>query len=402
MLFLHGNFIAMQRFYQIHFELLESVNSPITRELKNEIDWNDRLIGIKGTRGIGKTIFLLDYIKTTFGNDKSCLYVNLNNFYFSNHSLVDFANEFRKTGGRTLVLDQIFKYPDWSRALRDIYDRFPDLKVIFTGSPVMRLKEDNPDLEGKVAAYQLRGLSFREYLNFKTGNTFKKYSLDEILKYHVEIAKDILIKTKPLAYFDDYLRRGFYPFFTENLNFNENIIKIVNLTLEIDIPFLQQMELKYLSKLKKLIYELSEDMPHTPNISQLSNSIETSRATVMNYLKYLRNARVITMLYQGEEDDNKKPERIYLKNPNLLHAISMNEPSKEALHETYFLYQVKKGHRVSGNGKNGEFLIDNEITFKIGNNKRLTNNDGKTFMAMDMEEVCEGNKIPLWLFGFLY
>ncbi len=392
----------MQRFYQTHFELLESVKSPITRELKNEIDWRSRLIGIKGPRGIGKTIFLLDYIRTTFGTDKSCLYVNLNNFYFSGHTLVDFASEFRKTGGKTLVLDQVFKYPEWSADLREIYDKFPDLQVIFTGSPVMRLKEENPDLRGKVAAYQLRGLSFREYMNYITQNNFSKYSLDDILKYHVEIAKDILFKVKPLAYFDDYLKQGFYPFFTENLNFKENIIKIINLTLEIDIPFLQQMELKYLPKLKKLIYELSDNMPHSPNVSQLSNSIETSRATVMNYLKYLRNARLINMIYQGEGDDSKKPERVYLKNPNMLYAIAQQEPSKDAVLETYFLYQLKKGHNVSANGKQGEFVVDNEMTFKTGNHKRITNGNNQTYVAIDMEEVGEGSRIPLWLFGFLY
>ncbi len=393
---------TMEQFYKTHTELLDNVQAAIPRELRNEIDWRQRLIGIKGTRGIGKTVFLLDYIKSTFGNDRSCLYVNLNNFYFSGHSLVNFANEFRKTGGRTLVLDQIFKYPEWSKALREIYDRYTDLQIIFTGSPVMRLKENNPDLNDKVAAYQLRGLSFREYINYKTNSTFKKYSLNEILKYHTEIAKDILFKVKPLAYFNSYLQHGFYPFFAENINFSENIIKIVNLTLEIDIPVLQQMELKYLPKLKKLVYELSKDTPHTPNISRLSNSIDTSRATVINYLKYLRNARLINMVYQGNKDDNRKPERIYLKNPNLLYAISMIEPSKQALWETYFLYQLKNGHLVSGNGKKGEFIIDNELIFKIGYNKRLTNNSEKTYMAVDMEEVGDGNKIPLWLFGFLY
>jgi predicted AAA+ superfamily ATPase len=390
----------MDKFYQIHSELLESVKSPITRELKNEINWNDRLIGIKGTRGIGKTIFLLDYIKSTFGNDKSCLYINLNTFYFSNHSLVDFADEFRKIGGKTLVLDQVFKYPDWSKALRDIYDKYPDLQVIFTGSPVMRLKEDNPDLEGRVSAYQLRGLSFREYLNHKTHNNFNKYSLEDILSYHTEIAKDIVFKTKPLAHFDNYLKMGFYPFFTENLNFNENIIKIVNLTLEIDIPFLQQMELKYLPKLKKLINILSADMPHTPNISQLSNSIETSRATVMNYLKYLRNARLINMIYQGVDDDSKKPDRIFFKNPNLLYAISMQEPEKSALRETFFLNQLKKGHDVCCTSKEDEFLIDNNLLFKIGNN--ISTNNKNTYIAVDMEEIGKDNEIPLWLFGFLY
>ncbi len=392
----------MQRFYQTHFELLESVKAPITRELKNEIDWRNRLIGIKGTRGIGKTIFLLDYIKSAFGNDKSCLYVNLNNFYFSGHSLVDFASEFRKTGGKTLVLDQVFKYPEWSVAIRDIYNKFPDLQVIFTGSPVMRLKDDNPDLKGKVASYHLRGLSFREYLNYITQNTFIKYTLDDILKYHVEIAKDILFKTKPLAYFNDYLHHGFYPFFTEHVNFSENVLKIVNLTLEIDIPFLQQMELKYLPKLKKLIYTLSGDMPHTPNISQLSSSIDTSRATVINYLKYLKNARLINPIYQGDADSSKKPERVYLQNPNLLHAISMSQPSQEALIETFVLNQVQKGHHISGNGKAGEFEIDKQLTFKVGNNKRLNPNQKNTYVLIDMEEVGEGKRIPVWLFGFLY
>lgn len=392
----------MDRFYKTHFDLLESIQSPIKRELKNEINWQNRLIGIKGTRGIGKTLFLLDYIKSTFGTDKSCLYVNLNNFYFSGNSLVNFANEFRKMGGKTLVLDQVFKYPDWSKALGQIYDKYPDLQVVFTGSPVMRLKEDNPDLAGKAAAYHLRGLSFREYLNYESNNSFSNYSLQDLLKYHVEIAKDILFKVKPLAYFNDYLRFGFYPFFTDSHNFSENVIKVVNLTLEIDIPYLQQMDLKFFPKLKKLIFELSEDMPNTPNVSKLSNSIDTSRATVMNYLKYLRNARLINMIYDGALDDAKKPDRIYLQNTNLLYAISMAEPSIEALNETYFMNQVKKNHWVSSNGKKGEFLIDNNLTFKIGNNKRITNNLNNTYIATHMEEVGEGNRIPLWLFGFMY
>jgi len=392
----------MQRFYQTHFELLSSINSPIHRELTNEIDWRNRLIGIKGTRGIGKTIFLLDYIKQTFGNDKSCLYVNLNNFYFSGHSLVDFADEFRKTGGRTLVLDQVFKYPEWSKALRDINDRYPDLQVIFTGSPVMRLKDENPDLKGKAASYHLRGLSFREFLNYQTRNNFTKYTLDDMLKYHVEIAKDILFKVKPLAFFDDYLRHGFYPFFIEDHNFTENLIKIVNLTLEIDIPFLQQMELKYLPKLKKLIYLLSVDMPHVPNVSQLSSSIDTSRATVMNYLKYLKNARLVNLIYSGESDDSKKPDKVYLQNPNLLHAIAMSEPSIDAFHETFFINQFQVSHSIRSNGKLGEFIIDNTLTFKVGKNKKMNSDLDNIFTVSDMEEVGKDNRIPLWLFGFLY
>ncbi len=392
----------MEQFYRIHQELISSVNPSIHRELKHEINWNNRLIGIKGARGIGKTVFLLDYIKSAYGTDKSCLYVNLNNFYFSRFNLIDFADEFQKTGGKTLVLDQVFKYPDWSSALSEIYMRFPDLKIIFTGSPVMHLGEENKYLSDKVSSYHLRGLSFREYLNHAGKVSLPKYSLDDILQYHEKIAKDILFKVKPLAYFNDYLAHGFYPFFTENLNFNEYIIKIANLTLEIDIPNLQQMELKYLPKLKKLLYELSCDMPNTPNISQLANGIETSRATVMNYLKYLRNARLINLLYEGEADHSKKPEKVYLQNSNLIYAIGHQTPTRDAVLETYMANLMHTNFRVSGKGKKAEFCINDQYTFKIGNNKRISANSANTFVLTDMEEVGSGNKIPIWLFGFLY
>lgn len=391
----------MEQFYKTHIELLESVKAPIKRELMNDINWQDRLVGIKGTRGIGKTLFLLDYIKSNFGTDKSCLYANLNNFYFSQNSLVDFANEFRKTGGKTLVLDQVFKYPDWSIALSEIYDKYPELNVIFTGSPVMRLNEDKL-LQGKVSSYQLRGLSFREYLNYNTGNSFSKYSLDDLLKYHKEISKDILFKIKPLAFFNDYLKHGFYPFFIDKPNFGEYLIKVANLTLEVDIPYLQQMEMKYLPKLKKLLYILSEDMPHVPNVSQLSSTIETSRATVVNYFRYLQNARLINMIYQGESEESKKPDRVYLQNPNLLYNISMTKPTDQALHETFFLNQFNYSNSVESNGKKGEFIVNKELLFKIGNNKRIPANKENVFIATDMEEVGVGNKIPLWLLGFLY
>lgn len=392
----------MQRFYQTHRELVESSKSTIQRSLVHEIDWRNRLIGIKGARGIGKTMFLLDFIKNHYGNDKACLYVNLNNLYFSKYSLLQFADEFRKTGGKTLVLDQVFKYPDWSASLRQIYDKFPDLQVVFTGSPVMRLKDDNPDLKGKVTKYHLRGLSFREYLNYKTDNNFSTYTLNDILKYHVEIAKDILFKTKPLAYFNDYLEHGFYPFFIESGNFKENLLKVVNLTMEIDIPYLQQMDLKYLSKLKKLTFELTENMPHVPNVSQLSSSIDTSRATVVNYFKYLSNARIINMVYSDGIDLTRKPERIYMQNPNLLNAIAPNTPNKQAVYETFFLNQLNRDYYIGCNKNMGEFVISNEITIKIGQLKRLKNATDKIYVALEADEVGYDNRIPLWLFGFIY
>lgn len=202
----------MEAFYRTHAYLVEHTNAPVRRDLMDEIDWNDRLIGIKGTRGVGKTTFLLQYAKEKFGTDRSCLFINMNNFYFSGHSLVDFAYEFQRRGGKVLLIDQVFKHPDWSKELRLCYDRFPNLKIVFTGSSVMRLKEENLELRDIAKSYNLRGFSFREYLNLQTDMKFHAYSLEEILSNHEQIAKGILSKVRPLDYFQDYMHHASTPF----------------------------------------------------------------------------------------------------------------------------------------------------------------------------------------------
>lgn len=240
----------METFYRTHSYLVEHTNAPVRRDLMDEIDWNDRLIGIKGTRGVGKTTFLLQYAKEKFGTDRSCLFINMNNFYFSKYTLVDFAGEFVKRGGKVLLIDQVFKYPEWSHDLRACYEKFPGLKIVFTGSSVMRLKEENPELSGIVKVYYLRGFSFREFLNLQSGNNFRAYTLQEILENHEQIAKTILRNVKPLDFFQDYLHHGFYPFFLEKRNFSENLLKTMNMMIEVDILLIKQIELKYLSKIK--------------------------------------------------------------------------------------------------------------------------------------------------------
>jgi predicted AAA+ superfamily ATPase len=231
----------MEAFYRTHAYLVEHINAPVRRDLMDEIDWSDRLIGIKGTRGVGKTTFLLQYAKEKFGTDRSCLFINMNNFYFSGHSIVDFAYEFQRRGGKVLLIDQVFKYDGWSKELRMCYDRFPGLKIVFTGSSVMRLKEENLELRDIVKSYNLRGFSFREFLNLQTGMKFKAYTLDEILRNHEQIAKGVLSKVKPLDYFQDYLHHGFYPFFLEKRNFSENLLKTMNMMVEVDILLIKQI-----------------------------------------------------------------------------------------------------------------------------------------------------------------
>ena len=239
----------MESFYRTHRYLVEHTNASIRRGLMDEIDWNDRLIGIKGTRGIGKTTFLLQYAKVKFGTDPSCLYINMNNFYFSQNSLVDFARKFVEEGGKVLLIDQMFKYADWSHDLRNSYNDFPEQRIDFTGSSVMRLKDENPELGGFSKVYYLRGLSFREFLNLQSGHAFPPYTLQEILSNHEQLAQDILRKLNPLDYLQDYLHHGFYPFFLEKRNFSENLLKSMIMMIEVDILLIKQIEQKYLSKI---------------------------------------------------------------------------------------------------------------------------------------------------------
>ena len=395
-------FNNMEAFYRTHAYLVEHTNAPVRRDLMDEIDWNDRLIGIKGTRGVGKTTFLLQYAKEKFGNDRSCLFINMNNFYFSGHGIVEFAYEFQRRGGRVLLIDQVFKFPNWSKELRMCYDRFPNLKIVFTGSSVMRLKEENLELHDIVKSYNLRGFSFREYLNLHTGMKFHAYTLDEIRRNHEQIAKGILSKVHPQEYFADYLHHGFYPFFLEKRNFSENLLKTMNMMVEVDILLIKQIELKYLSKIKKLLYLLAVDGPKAPNVSQLAGDIETSRATVMNYIKYLADARLINMVYPIGEEFPKKPAKIMMHNPNLMYSIYPVKVEEQDVLETFFVNNLWKDHKVNKGDKYTSFLVDGDLPFKVcTDNVRVKNNPNVTYAA-HRTDIGHGNVIPLWLLGFLY
>jgi predicted AAA+ superfamily ATPase len=394
--------MGMESLYKTHQYLIEHLELPLRRQLMDEIDWSDRLIGVKGSRGVGKTSFLLQYAKDKFDLfDKRCLYINLNNFYFSVRTIQDFAREFRMKGGKVLLIDQVFKYPDWASELLYCYDQFPDLQIIFSGSSVLRLKDEHSPLLHKVVSYNLRGFSFREFLELQTGVKFSPCSLSDILLHHNEIARHITASVKPLAYIDDYFHHGFYPFYLEKRNFSENLLKTMNMMLEIDVAFINQIEQSYLSKLRKLLYILSTAAPGSPNISQLSIDIETSRATVMNYINYLKDARLINLLYPRDEDFPKKPEKVYLQNPNLLYATRMISVEKQALRETFFYNQMHKDSKVNAGTKDCQFLIDEQYPFIVS--EHIPGKfDPDTYYAIDGIETGDRKVIPLWLFGFLY
>lgn len=392
----------MESFYRTHTYLISHIDAPIRRDLMDEINWDDRLIGIKGTRGVGKTSFLLQYAKEKFGNDRSCLYINMNNFYFSSHGLQEFVEAFLKQGGKVLLIDQVFKYEDWSKELKKCYDRFPELKIIFTGSSVMRLKSENPELNNIVQSYNLRGLSFREFLNYQTGLKFPAYTLEDILNNHENIAKGVLSKTQPLTYLQDYMHHGFYPFFLEKRNFSENLLKTMNMMIEVDILIIKQIELKYLSKIKRLLHALAVDGPKAPNVSQLAKTIDTSRATVMNYIKYLADARLINLIYPIGESFPKKPSVVMMHNTNLMYPMYPIKIDELDVSETFFVNALWKDHVVNQSTRQKSYIIDKQSIFKVCIDKQTSKINPEMTYAVHNLELGNKNQIPLWLFGFLY
>lgn len=392
----------MEAFYRTHNYLLEHTSSPVRRQLMDEINWNDRLIGIKGSRGVGKTTFLLEYAREFYGSDsRECLYINLNHFYFTERSLIEFVAEFRAKGGKVLLIDQVFKYPDWSRELRYCYDNYPDVKIVFSGSSVMRLKEENPDLSGCVQSYNLRGFSFREYINLMLETSFPSFTLEEILNDHENIAQEICSNVKPMAFFSDYIHHGYYPFFLEKRNFSENLLKTMNMMLEVDVLYIKQIEQSYLPKLRKLLYLLAITAPCAPNVSQLSKDIEISRATVMNYIKYLTDARLMNMLYTDGDSFPKKPAKVYLNNTNLMFPIRPMGVNDQALRETFFYNILHKDNKLNLGTKNAHFLVERKYQFKVEEKKKAKINPD-LYYAVENVEIGTENIIPLWLFGFLY
>ncbi len=392
----------MDTLFRTHNYLVNHVEASVRRLLADEIDWSHRLIGIKGSRGVGKTTFLLQYAKEHFEPDsRKCLYVNFNNLFFACNTLIDFAREFYENGGRTLLLDQVFKYENWSKELRYCYDNFTDLQIIFTGSTVMRLGDENDDLKGIVAIYNLRGFSLREYINLKAGAELPHYPLNEILENHQQIALDISQKINPIDYFDEYLHHGFYPFFLETKNYSENLLKTINMMMEVDILLIKQIDLKYLSRIRKLLGLIMQCAPCTLNISQLSLEIGTSRSTVMNYLKYLHDARLLILLFNENEDFPKKPYAVYPHNTNLLNVIAyeiddVNEKKTFICNNLYARQQINIGSRQNG------FLVDSKYQIKLRSEEENTKTQKNTLYAVDKLISEKSEEVPIWLFGFLY
>lgn len=398
---LRGKTIGMDSLIKTYNTLLKERNSSIHRGLMDQINRSSRLIAVKGSRGVGKTNFLLDYGKRYHPGDPFCLYVNINNLFIASEGLFHFVEYFHKLGGKVLLLDQVHKYPEWDRELRACYDAFPDLQIVFTSSSIVRIKS-NPFLQGVVDMYNLNGLSFREFLELETGEKLPVYSFQEIVERHEEIVKCILEKIRPLAYFSNYLEYGYYPIYLEQKSHNDYLLKNINLTLEFDIPYVSQIELKYLSKLKQLLYLAAIDTNYNVNVSKMSAAIGVSRATVLNYMNYMRNARLLTLLYDTDNDDSgKKPKKLYIHNPNLLNAMCLDGVDAGVLRKSFFLSQLCPVCRTNYTDR-ADFLVDEKWRVAVCQEGKGRKCDASVMVMEDMIERGKGNVIPLWLAGFVY
>lgn len=393
----------METFFQTHAYLVEHTDVPVRRALMDTIDWSYRLIGIRGPRGVGRTSFLLQYAKEHFdARLRKCLYINMNSFYFQAKGIVDFAGEFVEAGGQVLLIDQAFKLPRWREQICECYNRYPLLRIVYTTTSVENAEDDHTELSRLSSCYVLHGFSFREYINLETGHDFRAYSLPELLRDHDLILKSILPKAHPWQYFEKYLKCGYYPFFIENHNFTENLLKAMNMMIEVDILFTKQIELKYLARLKKLLYLLAISEAASPNISRLAEEIGTSRATVMNYLKYLEEARLINMVYREGDTVAKKPATVLLHDTNLMYAVYTPGMSEQLVMETFFVNSLWRHHIVRKGKRDGLYNINGRTNITVCDRTRRVKTNADTICARYNTETGTGNDIPLWLFGFLY
>ena len=389
----------MQTLFEYSNRLISNVDKKFTRYLYNRIHWENRLIGIVGPRGVGKTTLVLQYIKNNL-DVRHTLYVSAEDFYFAKHRLSDLASDFVKWGGKCLFIDEIHKYPDWSKELKLIYDYHNHLKVVFTGSSVLDLKKGSSDLSRRAVLYNLQGLSFREYLMLFHQIEVPVFNLNEILNHQVKVPK----MQHPLPLFADYLKRGYYPFALEP-DFDLKLLQVVHQTLESDIPVYAGMNVSKGRQLKQLMAIIAESVPFKPNMTKISEILAISRNVIADYLLYMEEAGMLAQL----RDDTKgirglgKINKVYLDNTNLVYILGGENANKGNIRETFFLNQFRVYHQVVSSNL-ADFKMEDKDFEVGGKNKGLkqikTAENG--FLVKDDIESGFFNTIPLWHFGLMY
>lgn len=389
----------MERLYAIFRQLVRHIDLAFVRYKYADIHWDNRMLGLVGPRGVGKTTLLLQHARQALPTDGT-LYASADNLYFSDHTLVDLADALSKQGGRYLLLDEIHKYENWSRELKQIYDSYPDLHIYFTGSSVLDIYRGMADLSRRAPIYEMQGLSFREYLRLFHGITAPTLTLDDILHHRTDIPGT----DHPLPLFNDYLNRGYYPFGREE-DFSIKLEQVVTQTMETDIPLYAGMNVATGRKLKQLLMIVAESVPFKPSMARLAEATNISRNNVPDYLLYMERAGMIGQLRTatGGIRGLGKVEKIYLDNPNLIAILGRGGGNRDNVRETFFYNQTRVRYDVTSSPV-ADFLIDG-CTFEVGGrskSQRQLQGNPKGYIVKDDIETGYANVLPLWAFGLTY
>ena len=374
----------------------------------NTINWEKQLVSIRGSRGVGKTTLMRQYIKQKYGvNAGVALYCLMDSMYFTNHTLLDVAERFQLLGGKHLFLDEVHKYPTWSKELKEIIDLWPDLKVTFTGSSQLQILNADADLSRRVLSYDMAGLSFREYLRFYKGIELPSYSLDEILNDADSICQQVCEACRPQALFEEYLRVGYYPFYDgDEQEYYSRIENVVSFIVDQEMTQFCGVEPAYTRKLKAMLLFLADNLPYDVSIAKLSSYLEINKTTVLSYLSSMQKAELLHLLYADIKSVTKmqKPDKIYLHNPNMLYTLGSRQ-NIGTIRECFVVNQLSVGHTVEYGKVQGDFKIDGKITIEVGGKDKTFDQIAdipNSYVLADSLEFPIGKKLPLWLIGFLY
>ncbi len=398
----------METLFRAYNRRLEETQTHYLRYLYNSIDWNERLIGIKGAKGVGKTTMLLQHIRLTFTDRSKAFYVSLDNIWFSSHTLSELVEYLYTHGVTHLFLDEVHKYPTWVREIKNIYDDYPQLHIIFTGSSLLEINQAEGDLSRRLRIYMLHGLSFREYLEITDTAHLPLLSLQDILSDHMQLASSITSTFKVLPHFEQYMKTGYYPFFLEtssDTSYFERLQQVVSTVIENDIPAIEKIEYETLQKAKRLLMILSQSAPYTPNIANLCATLSTTRNQLIHLLSLLERAALIRQLHA----DNKglkalgKPDKIIFNNTNLMHALGSTADAGTA-RESFFSAMMSHSHTIQY-AKQGDLQVDSHYLFEVGGKNKGYSQIADlpdSYVVADDIEIGYGHKIPLWIFGLIY
>ena len=397
----------MQKIYLTYSRLLSSVDNSYHRYLYDKINWDNRLIAIKGPKGVGKTTLVLQHIKDTFKDVTKALYVSMDNIWFKSHTVSELVEYHYSHGGTHIFIDEVHKYNDWAQEIKNVYDSYPDFHIVVTGSSLLQLEDAmEHDLSRRCRMYDLQGLSFREFVRLETGKEFNVYNIEQVVKSHFEIATEITSKVKILPLFEKYVRNGYYPFYREEGDgYWDRLQFVIRTIVENDIPSVDKIEFESLYKAERFLSILSEMVPFTLNIASLTSTLGLSRNSLLKIFDLLDRAKLIRLMYTCKVGMKQlaKPEKILFDNSNLLFALTSNVDSG-TVRECFFCNQVGQLYNTVI-PKTGDCLVNDKYLFEIGGKKKSFKQVKEipdSYVVVDDIEVGMGNRIPLWLFGFMY